>query len=178
MHRLIKFFIFAALLLVVGMGASECDPASDDDKQREASVKARANTFGRAEKKLPLPATNNFPLRQTLIEMTKREDMINHPWYIYVLGDAGNQIGYYVGKTAPVNACNFLSSTQKVKEDQYGNVILQAPSIDGIYYGNAQCNVWVFQDYSTGALIKIGDVKFFTSDKPLNVDTERIKVGR
>lgn len=180
MHRrLIKFFIFAALLLVVGMGASECDDTNVDDKQRESSVKARAQTFAKAEAKIPLPTTSNFPLRQTLVEMTKREDLANHPWYIYVLGDAGNQIGYYVGKTAPVNACNFLSSTQKVKEDyDGGNLILQAPSIDGIYYGNAQCNVWVFLDYASGALIKIGDVKFFTSDKPLNVNSEAIKVGR
>lgn len=181
MHRLIRFAIFAALLLVVGMGASECDDTGADDVQREKSIKARTDTFARAEAKVPLPRTNNFPLRSLLAEMTRREDLPNHPWYTYLLGEQGNVVGYYVSKTVPVNKCNFLSSTEKVKNAGYDDnaaVLLQAPSLDGIYYGKADCNVWVMQDYSTGALISFGGVPFTTADKPLNLDAEPIKVER
>lgn len=169
---IVTFFAFFA-------GSCE-DPGAD---QRKESAKARADTFDRAEKKYPLPHTENFPLRKALVDMTKREDMENHPWYVYVLGDPGNVIGYYVARTAPINACNFLSSTEVITdgsgdETGSGNVIVKAPSIDGVYYGDSECTVWVLFDYSSNAMIKLGDVKFFTADKPLNLDAEPIKVKR
>lgn len=181
MRRIATMLALAAVVLMVGMGASSCeDPGAG---QRKESAKARASTFDRAEKKYPLPHTENFPLRRMLVEMTKREDLANHPWYVYVLGDAGNVVGYYVAKTAPINACNFLSSTEVITdgsgdETGSGNVIVHAPSIDGVYYGNSMCNVFVFEDYSTGAVIKLGDVKYFVADKPLNLEAEAIKVAR
>lgn len=179
--------IAVAALIMAALVATGCEDSStptSSDQQRKQSVKARADTFSRAEAKYPLPRTENFPLRKMLVEMTKREDLPNHPWYVYVLADTGNVIGYYVAKTVPINACNFLSSTEDVKktEDNYEpgftTDVLTAPSIDGIYYGNSACNTMVFEDYSTNAIIKLGDVKYFVADKPLNLDAEAIKVKR
>lgn len=182
-----KLTILIALCLVtfLGLTAESCqsDPGS---KQRSESVKDRATTFDRAEKKYPLPHTENFPLRKMLVEMTKREDMENHPWYVYVLADTGNVIGYYVAKTVPINACDFLSSTETITDGGdaagtgSGNVVVSAPSVDGIFYGgggaSGACDVFVFEDYSTDAIVKLGSVKYFVADKPLNLDAEAIKV--
>lgn len=177
--------IVAAMVAIMALTVVACDGDKENsaNKQRQSSVQFRTNTFARAQDKYPLPRTENFPLRQTLVEMTKREDKINHPWYVYVLGDNGNTIGYYVAKTTPINACDFLSSTESILwDDEGGNIKTTAPSLDGIFYGgggsSSGCDVWVWLDYSSNALIKVRDVKFFTADAPLSLDVSPIEVAK
>lgn len=152
---------------------------STQQQQINDSVNARAATFARAEAAWPLPRTVNFPLRETLVAMTQRDDLTNHPWYVYILGMNGNVIGYYVSKTDPVNACDFLSSTQDTKVND--NYPVASPSLDGIYYGGsgstAGCDAWVFLDESTNALVKIRGLPFYVADQPLNLDAQPIKVS-
>lgn len=114
--------------------------------------------------------------------MTARDDLLNHPWYIYILGLNGNVIGYYVSKTDPVNACDFLSSTEDLHHDgdKGGFAITTAPSFDGIYYGGAgsasACDAWVFLDAATNALVKIRGLPFYVADQPLRLDAKPIRV--
>lgn len=191
MHRVTTLIVavLAATMLVL---ATACDGDGNNNKQakqRSAAVSSRADAFSRAEAKFPTPRTENFPLRSLLVEMTKREDLVNHPWYTYVIADTGQTLGYYVTKTPPINKCNFLSSTQdalKVNLSGGGDadavLPLTAPSLDGIYYGgggaSGACNQWVMQDYSTGALITLGDVKYFVADRPLSLEAEAIRVEK
>lgn len=172
-----------AVVVVFGLGAATCGGGdSKADDQRRASVHARADAFERAQAAAPLPHTKNFPLRKALVEMTERQDAVNHPWYIYILADTGNIIGYYVAKTVPVNACDFLSSTEDVQYDDDGNVVLTAPSLDGMFYGGAGassgCDAWFFFDAATNALIQIRGVHFFSTDQPLRVEAQPISVQR
>ena len=147
------------------------------DQQREDAIEERAKIFERAERAAPIPQTENFPLRRALVEFTEREDLLNHPWYVYILGDNGNTIGYYVARQVPVNSCTFLSSTEDVHDGQ----TLTAPSLDGIFYGgggaSAGCDEWFFFDAATNALIKIRGVKFYTADQPLALSAEPILVA-
>jgi hypothetical protein len=187
MRRLILIAV-ATVVTLFALVATGCDgEKSLKSQQRSASINSRAEAFARAEAKYPLPYTENFPLRRLLVEMTEREDLAGHPWYTYVLADTGNVIGYYVTKTPPINKCNFLSSTedyQKINMSGGGDadalLPITAPSLDGIYYGGGKasgaCNQWVFEDLSTGALITLGDVKYFVADKPLNLEAEEIRV--
>jgi len=170
----IVWTVFVAVLLTVlftGCGV--------EDNARERSVKQRNEVFSQAENLYPNPAPQNFPSRAALVEFTLRQDMINHPWYVYILGDNGNTLGYYVAKTRPINSCNFLSSTEAV--DYNNNLVLTAPSLDGIYYGgsgaSAGCDTWFFFDQSSNALIEIRGVKFFTADQPLKLNAEPILVA-
>ena len=184
MHRLTILLVAVLAILLVATGCDGGSP-STQSKQRKAAVQSRADAFARAEAKFPVPRTENFPLRDLLVEMTKREDLVNHPWYTYVIADTGQTLGYYVTKTPPINKCNFLSSTedyQKVNLSGGADAVLPltAPSLDGIYYGgggaSGACNQWVMQDYSTGAMITLGDVKYFVADRPLSLDAEAIRV--
>lgn len=165
------------------MGANDCsDNNSKAAEQRAAAVAQRVNNFDVAEKVAPAPTSVNFPLRKALVEFTKRQDQLNHPWYVYILGDNGNQVGYYVAKTKPVNSCNFLSSTEDVFDKGEGSgLVLTAPSLDGIFYGGAggaaSCDAWFFFDATTDALIEIRGVKFFTADQPLRLDAKPIEVA-
>lgn len=165
------------LLLVMG-----CDE-SKAEKQRQASVEARSEVFAKAESKYQLPVVQNFPMRGALTEYTKRQDQLDHPWYIYVLGDQGNTIGYFVGKTYPQSTCNFLSSTEVVNSSENGKVVLTAPSLDGIYYGGGGskgggCDYFFF-DVATDAMQVIHhDLRWFVSDKPLSLKADAIQVAR
>lgn len=170
--------ILLAVSVFMVTTAESCNTSAPQDQQRAASINTRAAAFARAEAAVPIPKTVNFPIRKALAEMTSREDLTNHPWYIYLLGDNGNTIGYYVAKYPPVNACNFLGSTQDVKYDSDGNLILQAPSLDGVYYGAASCDWWVIFDAGTNAMIKIRGLKFYLADQPLALDAQPIKVKR
>lgn len=184
MRVLVAIFVVGALLVAA------CDtakPNSSAEDQRKASIEQRAQTFDQAEKSAPLPKPQNFPMRRALIDYTNRQDLVNHPWYIYVLGDNGNTFGYFVGKTYPQSTCNFLSSTEIVRENRGDNgstaVVLTAPSLDGIYYGGGGskgggCDYFFF-DAGTNAMQVIHhDIKWFVSDAPLALNVQPIKVAQ
>jgi hypothetical protein len=179
--RVNKRYGAIAAVLTAGIILGACGDENKAAEQRRRAVRERAEAFGRAEGAAPTPNTKNFPLRKALVEFTERQDLVDHPWYVYVLADTGNVIGYYVARTVPINACNFLSSTQDVRDDDDGNVVLTAPSLDGIYYGGAGassgCDAWFFFDSATNALIQIRGVNFFTADQPLRLDAQPITVA-
>lgn len=171
-----------AVLLVAMAGVLAGCTEETGGQQRSKAVRERSQAFNRATRAAPTPIPSNFPLRKALVEFTERQDLPNHPWYVYIIAQTGNPIGYYVAKTVPINACNFLSSTQDVRDDAEGNLILTAPSLDGMFYGGAGassgCDAWFFFDVATDALIQIRGVQWFSSDQPLRLDVKPIRVER
>lgn len=156
-----------ATTVVASSGRSPGDNRHDD-------VYHRNDAYNKAKALYPDPHPVNFPMRKQLVDMTNREDKVNHPFYIYVLSFTGQYIGYYVGKFAPENSCNFLSSTEDIYHGDKADVKMQAPSYDGVYYGNSACNEQFFFDVTTNALIKIGNLSYVVSDQPLKVNAPRI----
>jgi hypothetical protein len=130
--------------------------------------------MSRAEAAIPVPYTSNFPLRAVLAEYTKRGDMVNHPWYTYIMSDTGAITHYFVSTTIPVSTNAFLGSTEAVAGDN--KLILTAPSLDGIYYGGggsiSGSNGWIFIDAATGAMGIAYGQKIMTFDAPLILQTE------
>ena len=47
---------------------------------------------------------------------------------------------------------------------------------DGVYYGSSTCDAWFFFDAATNAEIQIRGVNFYTSDQPLRLNAQAIKV--
>ena len=170
--------VFALGLFALALTTAAC--GSEVKTSREQSVDFRYQNFGRAEAKHPLPAQQNFPLRELLVEYTKRQDLINHPWYIYILGENLNVGMYFVSTTMPLNACAFLSSTEEVKYSTGGNLVLTAPSLDGIYYGgsgaSAVCTGWIVKDAATNAMGIIYGDKLLVFDQPLIFEAEPVRI--
>ena len=137
MRRAVTVVAIFIALLALSLVLYACAPESKADKQRQQSVEERAAMFARAEAKIPIPRTENFPLREVLAEYTRRQDILNHPWYTYIMSDDGRVTHYFVSTTVPVNSCAFLSSTEDVNYSSYGNLKMTAPSLDGIYYGGS-----------------------------------------
>lgn len=177
--KVIPMIIVAAFVL---MGASECDGTDQgaDDNRKDAVSQRQAN-FDRAEAMWPAPTDlSNFPLRRALVEFTRRQDLINHPWYIYIMGMNGEPVGYFVGQTYPISTCNFLSSTDQFVDlpDSVWGGPISAPSYDGIFYGgggsSAACQGFFFFDVTTNAMHTFVAPFWFASDQPLNLDVGRI----
>lgn len=83
--------VFCTLLLAVftavgavAIQASSYDTSPSDN--RKQAVENRNNAFNRAKSLYPDPHNVNFPNRKYLIEWNNREDLIHHPWYVYILG--------------------------------------------------------------------------------------------
>ena len=165
--------IVATLFLV----ATAC---GDTKESRRESISFRDQNFARAEAKFPLPTQQNFPLRELLVEYTERQDMVNHPWYTYILGENGNVVSYFVSTTMPLNACAFLSSTEDVMHGADGDLVLTAPSLDGIFYGGSgasvACTGWIVKDAATNAMGIIYGDKLLVFDQPLLLDTEPVRI--
>lgn len=166
--------VLAAIFLLT---ACETSPS---DKQRNQAVAMRGDTLARAEAKVPVRPSVNFPVRAVLEEYNWRIDQLNHPWYTYILNDLNVATHYFVSTTVPVNSCAFLSSTEDVRDDDDGNLVLTAPSLDGIYYGGsgaaAACNGWIFIDAGTGIMGLAFGVHVLTYDAPLILETEPVRI--
>lgn len=178
-----KTWVLAVVLLafIAVMACGTPDATKPDlNQQRQASLEAREEAFAKASALYPIPATENFPARQALVQYTIDTDRVGVQWYVYVMGDNANIIGYYVARNKPINSCNFLSSSEQIHGDSYGKSILTAPSLDGVFYGgggsSAQCSAFFFYDWETGALIEVGGLKYFTANQPLALDVEPIRV--
>lgn len=176
--RLLALFLVASSLLLF---ATSCETTTEQ-KVYSNNISSREQVFDKAQSMYPQPIPQDFPARKDLVDYTNRLSLPNHPFYVYILGDNGNAVGYFVARTAPQNSCNFLSSTEKVDtlgmED--GAVVVQAPSLDGIYYGgtgaSGACNEFFFFDNATNALVKIGNMKYFTADRPIALNVEPISI--
>ena len=161
--------IIAMAFLVAGCKGE----ASTTEKQEQA----RSSLMDKANASVPIPRIDNFLARQSVAEYMRRMDNPSKTFYIYVLGDNGNTIGYYVAKSQPMNICSFMSPTDKV-EERYGDpdVVRQAPALDGLYYGSSGCNVDYFFDAETDALIQLNGLNYMITDQPLQLDAKPLKV--
>lgn len=180
------------LLVVVGtLFTVACDDPTADTIGTQAvqSSNQRAASFDRAQAKFPVPHTENFPMREALVKYTERQDLLNHPWYIYIASecfqcDGGVSYQFFVGQTYPQSTCNFLSNTEApVHFDNLGTYMLTAPSLDGIYYGGGGsqgggCDYFFFDAASDSMQVIQHDWKWFVSDQPLDLQAEQIKVAQ
>lgn len=174
----ILVFILSAFVFIMGSANTGCYEESVElNDQRENSVNIRVDSFSKAEALYPTPTNKNFPIREVLVEYTKRQDLTNHPWYTYVFSDTGAITHYFVSTTLPVSTNAFLGSTKTLVSNGNGSLLdMDAPSLEGIYYGgsgsSSNQNGWIFVDATTGALGVIYGCKIMTFDAPLLLETE------
>jgi len=167
------FFLTAALLA----GCPAAEPSSTDQGTR-----VQETTMKRAQAAVPVPRVNNFLTREAVAKWIKRMDAPQKLFYIYVLADTGNVIGYYVSQTRPVTECALLTPPQRKETadlGQYtGQIKMASPGLDGVYYTNGCDNGEAFFfDAETDAFIGISGLKYFVADQPLSLDAEPISVA-
>lgn len=164
--------------LVVLLVAVACGDGDNDENRKEA-VASRERSFDRAEALFPQPEMQNFPLREALVEFAERQDRVGVVYYTYLVDMNGRPYGYFAGQTFPINACNFLSSSERIVYESTSDPVVSAPSLDGMFYGGAgsaaACDMYFFFDSTTDAMHVFKAQNFFVSDQPLNLEVPRIE---
>lgn len=178
MRRVASIIGLLAVFGVMAFGSAGCFDQPQSEQQREKAVQQRANTYARAQAQVPTPNVTNFPRRQTLADAVERQSLPHHPWYVYVLGQNGNIVNYFVAKSVPVNDCDYLSATENVQNPgDNGNVILGSPSLEGIFQSSSGCDTLTFFDLTTNAEIQVSRGQTFITDRPLRVEAKPIRVA-
>lgn len=175
----------ALAVLVAGCGGTSSNGGPSAAQQAAQAIKQRTSSYAKAVAQVPTPNITNFPRRQTLADAVKRQSLPNHPWYVYVLGQNGNIVNYFVSKSVPVNDCDYLSNdTEIVNSGDNGNggsagvVTLPAPDLEGIYQSGSGCNTLTFFDLGTNAEVQVTAIGSYITDRPLKVNAQAIKISK
>lgn len=159
--------IIALLTLIMLAG---CIP----ENSRESGIKDQEGVMTRAVSKIPTYQPSHFLTRQAVNKWMERMDQPAKTFYIYLLGNNGSHIGYYVGQTRPICSSTLMTPPDRLSRGS-GKVVTSAPSLDGVYSGG-DCGSFFFFDATTDAYIEIQGLNFFVADQPLNVDADPINV--
>lgn len=142
-----------------------------EESNRDVAEKANRAVVDKALNQHPVPTISHFLTREAVVKQVQRFDEPGKLFYVYLLGQNGQQIGYYVSNTRPISTCTLLTPPDR----KDGTVVLSNPGLGGTWSGGP-CNSVFFFDAATDAYIETGGLPFFVSDQPLSVQSEPITV--
>lgn len=161
-----------AIVALVTMGATECDGSSSRNDQ----TSKREDNQQRAIRAVPIPKVSNYLARAAVAKQTARMDETGKLFYVYLMAQNGNQIGYYVSNTRPVSVCAMLTPVDDISRDsQSGTAVTKAPGLGGTY-GGGNCDSSFMFDAETDAYLEFPTALALISDQPLSIRSEPIRV--
>lgn len=165
------------ITLCAALALTGCKVEADS---REQNMRAQQSLMSRATAAVPVPQINNFLAREAVAKQVRRLDEKGKLFYVYILGQNGQQVGYYVSNTRPVSTCALLTPSQEfvISGGGHHSAVLGTPSLGGVYGFGGGCNSHFFFDAATDAYVEISGLPFFVADQPLSVDADPIKVAR
>lgn len=170
MKKTIQAIFVLALSVFVLAGCNQGMTTSEKQEATRDALMTRANN------NTPIPEIRNFLAREAVAEYMRRMDQANKLFYIYILADNGQFVGYHVARTQTVNICTFMAPTDKIEKTRGHYWKRAAPANDGLYYGAGACNVDYFFDSATDALLQLKGLNYIISDMPLALDVKPLKV--
>lgn len=170
--QLIRLFL-VTLLATLALAGCKVEGSA-----RDQNMRAQESLMERATKAVQVPMVSNFLAREAVAKQVRRLDEKGKLFYVYILGQNGQQVGYYVANTRPVSTCALLTPPDEVRTSSVNNVVLSSPSLGGVYGFGGGCNSHFFFDAATDAYVEISGMSFFVSDQPLSVDAAPIKVAK
>lgn len=179
MRKLTLAFL-GLLLVLIALSSAACSTGGSSkpsaEAQRSQAARQRTDAYAKAVAQVPTPIPTNFPRRQTLANAVIRQALPNHPWYVYVLGQNGNIVNYFVAKSVPVNDCDYLSSTEQIVDTHGSSWQIKAPSLEGIFQSGSGCNTLTFFDLATNSEVQITSMQTFVTDRPLRVKAQPLQL--
>lgn len=170
MQRKLVTILAIVMLALATMGASECEPSSDD-KAQQAERKSQGTNYTDLQKKQPATSMDYSPTREGLNKWMETWGEENKISYVYLIASNGQKVGYYVFEGLPVSYCASLTPPDEIEENGGDrDQVMKAPSMDGVYYSGSQCNQYFGFDATTGSYIEfsIGSgINFFVTEEPL-----------
>lgn len=165
-----KTVILAISIMAIPLSLMGCNEQST----RQAGTQEQEGIMSQAIQSSPTYVPNHFLTRRAVNKWMERMDVPEKTFYIYLMGNNGNHIGYYVGQTRPICSSTLLTPPDRNLRRE-GQAVVSAPSLDGVYSGG-ECSSYFFFDAETDAYIEIQGLNFFVSDMPLNLDVQAITV--
>lgn len=167
MQRKLIAILFAVLTAVFVIGC-EHEP---DAVQKER--KTQGTNYTGLQSKQPAESMDHSPTRAGLNKWMETWEEPGKISYVYLIASNGQKVGYYVFEGLPVSYCASLTPPDRV-DDRPGetDLVVKAPSMDGVYYSGSQCNQYFGFDATTGSYIEFsigGGINFFVTEQPLPV---------
>lgn len=162
--------VVLAALTLTGCNVEPSSSEEGEQENEETMIKARANQ--------PTPQTSHFLTRAAVVKWMERMDVPGKTFYVYLLGNNGQAVGYYVAQTRPISACTALTPPDKERSvrGSGANPLGAAPGLDGVYHAG-KCDSYFFFDAATDAYIEIQGLNFFVADQPLSIKADPIRVA-
>lgn len=172
--------LITCLTIGLAMTLTACN-AESDETTSERGARVQESIMQKAQSSVPVPQTNNFLTRKAVAKWMERMDQPQKLFYIYVLADTGNVIGYYVAQTRPVSECALMTAPKRLERGDRGSYggdfQMPAPALDGVYYtGGCDSGEAFFFDAETDAFIGLSGLNYFVADQPLSLDADPIKI--
>lgn len=167
--------IAVAVLGVLSVAA--CEPETADTVQQAAESRNRA--IDQIRKTQPVTGMTYSSTLETINKWAERWSDRSRLSYVYMQRSDGSFAGYYVLKGLPVSYCTSGSPTfdyVDIKGD--GNsydVRVDAPGLDGAYYGGCDASRYYGFDATTDAYLEYTDGMVLTavlSDQPLPLSNQ------
>ena len=170
-----KILIVAAALSAA-TALTGCPDRSDSRSQGE---RQQESVMQRAQAAVPVPRVSNFLTRSAVSKWMTRMDQPNKIFYVYIMGDNGNAVGYYTAQNRPTSTCTLMTPPDREVRvrGQGANPLGAAPALDGVYYGSAKCAGVFFFDAGTDAYIEVNGFHYVVTDQPLKIEADPINVA-
>lgn len=167
----------AVSIAVLGTMASTCG-GEDNEPSSRAKESNRVNTnYDKLVANQPAHQGDYSPTRETknfwIDTWMKDPKKLS---YVYIQ-NANGEYGYYVLKGLPVTYCVSLLPPELYQrhdmgEDGSAGLLHKAPSMDGTYSSNTNCNAYYGEDAVTGAYVEFSvgaNQSYQLFDKPLSL---------
>ncbi|THA72451.1 hypothetical protein E6R60_26325 [Streptomyces sp. A0642] len=175
MRRLTRLAVTALAVTGLALGATACSEEADSSSRAKENT-ARQSNYDKLVARQPSHTLTYSPTRDTknfwIDTWGKTPNKLS---YVYIQ-NANGEYGYFVLKGLPVTYCvSLLPPEQKSRVDvgEYeGDAYIQAPSMDGTFSSNSNCDAYYGKDASTGAYVEFSvgqNQSYFLYDKPLDL---------
>lgn len=153
MHALRKITAGVAVA-AIGLGLAACGGGQPAAQKRESAI--QQSSYDRLSKQQPAQTMNYSPTRASINFWIKTWDEPGKLAYVYLQAANGQLLGYYVFEGLPVSYCAGLTPSYRTIDqgDQGADLVVPAPSVDGVYYSGGQCNAYYGKDATSGTYIE------------------------
>jgi hypothetical protein len=167
--------IATALLLAFTLAG--CSDASDPSAQQKGQADTE-QAFKQQSSAVPYPVSQltDSLERRNIRERLLRTNKPNQIAYVYLLGDTGTYIGYYVIKGKVSSTQSQMTTDQLISwgSNSSGSGVVNAPGDDGSYGANEN---GIFFFSVEGVMVET-DMRYVVSDAPLNVNATKLNIPK
>jgi hypothetical protein len=184
MRRLTHRILAAVTVIGIALGATACEDDSPGTSSRKKETATTDSNYARLVARQPAETVDYSPTRETknfwIRTWGKNPNKLS---YVY-LQNAKGEYGYYILKGLPVTYCVSLIPPEQdhridLGSDGSAGVLIKAPSIDGTYSSQTNCNSYYGHDATSGAYVEwsIGtNQSYHLYDQPMDLPQYRSAV--